>query len=66
MASRIDVSIEHRGTSGDSSAPPAMRDPNTCPRCGSHYRDDELEATMRVCPHCGYYKGREVLSVETG
>jgi acetyl-CoA carboxylase carboxyl transferase beta subunit len=53
MASRIDVSVEQR-------EPPASeagraRHPNTCPRCGSHYRDDELERTLRVCPHCGHH-----------
>jgi acetyl-CoA carboxylase carboxyl transferase beta subunit len=53
MAERIDVSIEHRH-------PPASQDgdgrhPNTCPACGSHYRDDELEAHLRVCPHCGHH-----------
>lgn len=53
MASRIDVSIEHRGAPGD--AAPVKKSPNTCPRCGSHYRDDELEATLRVCPHCGHH-----------
>jgi acetyl-CoA carboxylase carboxyl transferase subunit beta len=29
--------------------------PNTCPSCGSHYRDDELDANMRVCPQCGHH-----------
>jgi acetyl-CoA carboxylase carboxyl transferase subunit beta len=29
--------------------------PNTCPGCGSHYRDDELEQTLRVCPQCGHH-----------
>ncbi|MEP7223867.1 MAG: hypothetical protein ABI783_02770, partial [Actinomycetota bacterium] len=29
--------------------------PNTCPGCGSHYRDDELDKTLRVCPHCGHH-----------
>ncbi len=48
MASRIDVSIEDRRQAPD--ADTAKRHPNTCPRCGSHYRDDELERTMRVCP----------------
>ena len=54
MASRIDVSVEQR----EPPAPAAgqgRRHPNTCPRCGSHYRDDELEQTLRVCPHCGYH-----------
>ena len=54
MASRIDVSIEHRASPDGQPAQP-KRNPNTCPRCGSHYRDDELEATLRVCPHCGYH-----------
>src|ERR671922_2710712 len=51
MASRIDVSIEHRGEppEGDKSHP------NTCPKCNSHYRDDELEENLRVCPHCGHH-----------
>jgi hypothetical protein len=42
MASRIDVSIEHRGTPPDDTA----KHPNTCPRCHSHYRDEELEQTL--------------------
>ncbi len=52
MASRIDVSIEHRGPP-DSTA--EKKHPNTCPRCGSHYRDDELQLTLRVCPQCGHH-----------
>ena len=49
---RIDVSIEHKG------APAASDDrkhPNTCPSCGSHYRDDELERHLGVCPQCGHH-----------
>jgi len=53
MASRIDVSIEDRRR--DEPADTGRRHPNTCPRCGSHYRDDELEAALRVCPHCGHH-----------
>ena len=55
MASRVDVSIEQRGEAG--TPPPARgkRDPNTCPECHSHYREDELERTLRVCPHCGHH-----------
>ena len=53
MASRIDVSIEDRRQAAD--ADTGKRHPNTCPRCGSHYRDDELERTMRVCPQCGHH-----------
>ncbi len=53
MASRIDVSIEDRRR--DPGGDGGKRHPNTCPRCGSHYRDDELEQTLRVCPQCGYH-----------
>ena len=52
MASRIDVSIEHKSAP---EAPAGKRHPNTCPSCSSHYRDDELEAALRVCPHCGHH-----------
>src|ERR671924_1547385 len=51
MSSRIDVSIEHR----DTPPPQGQKHPNTCPRCESHYRDDELEAALWVCPHCGHH-----------
>jgi acetyl-CoA carboxylase carboxyl transferase subunit beta len=49
--SRIDVSVEH------SAAPPEdeRRHPNTCPSCGSHYRDDELDVHLNVCPGCGHH-----------
>jgi acetyl-CoA carboxylase carboxyl transferase beta subunit len=52
MAARIDVSIEHKH------APPeadGKRHPNTCPGCGSHYRDDELEQNLNICPQCGHH-----------
>ena len=51
MATRIDVSIEHKH------APPTETKPhpNTCPGCGSHYRSDELEAHLNVCPQCGHH-----------
>ena len=55
---RIDVSIEHK----QAPEPPAQKHPNTCPRCGSHYRDDELASNLRVCTQCGYHfpvKARE-------
>ena len=51
MSSRIDVSIEHRNVP----EPPGKQHPNTCPQCASHYRDDELEAALWVCPHCGHH-----------
>src|SRR6266511_931576 len=48
---RIDVSIEHR----DAPEPQGKKHPNTCPKCDSHYRDEELEAALWVCPHCGHH-----------
>ncbi|MDX6397735.1 MAG: acetyl-CoA carboxylase carboxyl transferase subunit beta, partial [Gaiellaceae bacterium] len=57
-ASRIDVSIEHK----QAPEPPPKKHPNTCPECGSHYRDDELAENLRVCTQCGYHfpvKARE-------
>src|ERR671930_1081204 len=51
MSSRIDVSIEHRNVP----EPPGKKHPNTCPKCDSHYRDDELEAALFVCAHCGHH-----------
>jgi acetyl-CoA carboxylase carboxyl transferase beta subunit len=57
-ASRIDVSIEHK----QAPEPPAKKHPNTCPSCGSHFRDDELIANLRVCTQCGHHfpvKARE-------
>jgi acetyl-CoA carboxylase carboxyl transferase subunit beta len=52
VSERIDVSIEHKHAPQEDGARPH---PNTCPDCGSHYRDDELDATLRVCPQCGHH-----------
>src|SRR5919205_2516791 len=52
MAARIDVSIEHRHAPPEADGKPH---PNTCPSCGSHYRDDELERHLDVCPQCGHH-----------
>src|SRR4051812_25352035 len=52
MAARIDVSIEHKHAPPE---PDGKRHPNTCPGCGSHYRDDELERHLNVCPQCGHH-----------
>ncbi|MFN2472056.1 MAG: acetyl-CoA carboxylase carboxyltransferase subunit beta [Gaiellaceae bacterium] len=49
---RIDVSIEHRHAPEPDES---KKHPNTCPSCGSHYRDDELDAQLRVCPQCGHH-----------
>jgi len=48
---RIDVQVE------TNDAPPAdtKKHPNTCPKCQSHYRDDELEENLWVCSHCGHH-----------
>ncbi len=52
MSERIDVSIEHKHAPQENGERPH---PNTCPGCGSHYRDDELDANLRVCPQCGHH-----------
>jgi acetyl-CoA carboxylase carboxyl transferase subunit beta len=49
---RVDVEVESK----DARPPAKEKDhPNTCPGCGSHYRDDELERSLRVCPQCGHH-----------
>ena len=52
MAERIDVSIEHKHAPPETNSKPH---PNTGPSCGSHYRDDELEKSLNVCPQCGHH-----------
>jgi acetyl-CoA carboxylase carboxyl transferase subunit beta len=47
---RIDVTVEQVQP-----AAAGKKHPNTCPSCGSHYRDDELEASLYVCGHCGHH-----------
>src|SRR5262245_13249571 len=49
---RVDVEVESKRP--DEPAP-GQSHPNTCPSCGSHYRDDELAQTLRVCPQCGHH-----------
>jgi acetyl-CoA carboxylase carboxyl transferase subunit beta len=49
---KIDVSIEHKHAAPQSDG---KKHPNTCPGCGSHYRDDELAEHLRVCPQCGHH-----------
>src|SRR4051794_6506333 len=48
---RIDVQVEHK----HAPPPPESKHPNTCPKCGSHYRDDELERALWVCGQCGHH-----------
>ena len=47
---RIDVQVEHKQPS-----PGGKKHPNTCPSCHSHFRDDELEASLYVCTQCGHH-----------
>jgi acetyl-CoA carboxylase carboxyl transferase subunit beta len=51
MEPRIDVRVE------TNEAPPREEaaHPNTCPKCQSHYMDDELDANLWVCPHCAHH-----------
>jgi acetyl-CoA carboxylase carboxyl transferase beta subunit len=49
---RVDVEIENKRPDEPASG---KAHPNTCPRCGSHYRDDELATNLRVCPQCGHH-----------
>jgi acetyl-CoA carboxylase carboxyl transferase subunit beta len=48
---RVDVEVESKRPE----QPAGKTHPNTCPGCGSHYRDDELVRTLRVCPQCGHH-----------
>src|SRR5947199_745760 len=50
---RIDVSIEEKDRAEPQTG--AKKHPNTCPSCGSHYRDEELERELYVCPQCGHH-----------
>jgi acetyl-CoA carboxylase carboxyl transferase beta subunit len=51
--SQVDVSIERKERADPVER--GGRDPNTCPSCGSHYRDEELREHLRVCPQCGHH-----------
>lgn len=50
---RIDVSFEDKRDRGDAGR--EKPHPNTCPDCGSHYREEELSRHLRVCPQCGHH-----------
>jgi acetyl-CoA carboxylase carboxyl transferase beta subunit len=54
---RIDVQVETRDA-------PARDEnhPNTCPKCHSHYRDDELDEALWVCTQCGHHFPMRALS----
>ena len=65
---RVDVEVESKRPDEGSGG---TKHPNTCPVCGSHYRDDELEQALRVCPQCGHHfrvRARERIAqlVDTG
>jgi acetyl-CoA carboxylase carboxyl transferase subunit beta len=49
---RVDVEVESKRPDEPASG---KAHPNTCPGCGSHYRDDELAQTLRVCPQCDHH-----------
>jgi acetyl-CoA carboxylase carboxyl transferase subunit beta len=49
---RVDVEVESKRPEEPVSG---KAHPNTCPSCGSHYRDDELAESLRVCPQCGHH-----------
>ncbi len=48
---RIDVQVE----TNDAPAKVEKKHPNTCPKCHSHFRDDELEESLWVCTQCGHH-----------
>jgi acetyl-CoA carboxylase carboxyl transferase subunit beta len=49
---RVDVEVESKRPD---EPPSGKTHPNTCPGCGSHYRDDELRQSLRVCPQCSHH-----------
>ncbi|MCS7006613.1 MAG: acetyl-CoA carboxylase carboxyl transferase subunit beta [Gaiellaceae bacterium] len=49
---RVDVEVERKRAEGPA---PGRSHPNTCPRCGSHYREEELARALRVCAQCGHH-----------
>src|SRR5215468_11726510 len=53
MAERVDISIEQREVPEPKKN--GAKHPNTCPKCDSHYRDDELDESLYVCGHCGHH-----------
>jgi acetyl-CoA carboxylase carboxyl transferase beta subunit len=52
MADQVNVSIEQKAEPPSTDGKPH---PNTCPKCDSHYRDDELDGAHYVCGHCGHH-----------
>src|ERR1043166_9188608 len=52
MSGHIDVSMEQKAAAPGQNGKPH---PNTCPKCDSHFRDDELDASLFVCTQCGHH-----------
>jgi acetyl-CoA carboxylase carboxyl transferase beta subunit len=55
MAKEISVDISRVGDQAEQAESATTRARNTCPRCDSHYREEEMVANLRVCAHCGYH-----------
>ncbi len=55
MADRISVDITTAAEVAQPAYSPSTKGRNTCPSCGSHYREEEMVANLRVCTHCGYH-----------
>jgi len=52
----ISVQVERREPAPAAGTAAGQRPhPNTCPSCSSHYRDEELTASLRVCTVCGHH-----------
>ncbi len=52
---RISVDVTRVGEGVAEPDAEATRARNTCPSCGSHYREEEMVANLRVCAHCGHH-----------
>jgi acetyl-CoA carboxylase carboxyl transferase subunit beta len=55
VAKEISVDISRVGEQDGELESEAARTRNTCPGCGSHYREEEMVANLRVCAHCGHH-----------
>jgi acetyl-CoA carboxylase carboxyl transferase subunit beta len=55
VAKEISVDISRVGEQDGQLESEAARTRNTCPSCGSHYREEEMVANLRVCAHCGHH-----------
>jgi acetyl-CoA carboxylase carboxyl transferase beta subunit len=55
VAKEISVDISRVGEGTEVSESATTRARNTCPNCGSHYREEEMVANLRVCAHCGHH-----------